>query len=246
VIDNNEELIYRSYRQGGKRYEHAVKADGRELRFEFEDGLYMLANPLWAQLEPGASFQPINPEAIFGNANPLFVEIGIGNGEFIAHHAGNEPQQNWVGFEVFHKIFHKAVARCHKVSHGNIRLMQFDAELFVRLLPDKSVSGFYVNFPDPWPKSKHTKRRLLKTWFMELMSQKLRDDGLITVATDHDDYAREITENFAAAQSLESALAAPFVNEIGDYYQTKYYRKFAAQGTVYFYQMRKKSLRGSA
>ena len=231
------ELIYRSYRQGGTRYAEAVSEDGKDLVFDFEEGLYILANPLWEQLEPNAKFKPIRPEEIFGNSNPLFVEIGIGNGEFIAHHGGNNPDQNWIGFEVFHKIFHKAVSKNRKVTHGNIRLMQFDAELFVRLLPDKSVKGFYVNFPDPWPKAKHTKRRLLKTWFMELMSRKLTDDGMITVATDHDDYAAEITENFKEARSLKSALGAPFLNDIGDYYQTKYYRKFAAQGTVYFYQM---------
>lgn len=237
----DKELIYRSYRQGGKRYENILSPDGNELKLDFEEGFYLPAAPLWDQLKPGAVFKSIDAESIFGNKNPLSVEIGIGNGEFIAHYAEQNPDKNWLGFEVFHKVFHKAVSRWRRTGLSNVRLFQFDAELFVRLLPEKSVEAFYVNFPDPWPKAKHTKRRLLKPWFMELIASRLVENGILTVATDHDDYASEITENFKEVPVFRSMLAAPFLNDMGDYYQTKYFRKFAADDTVYFYRMEKVS-----
>lgn len=234
-----EDLIYRSYRQGGVRYEGVSNENAPKLKLEFTDNLYLAATPLWEQLKPGTKFAPIDVKDIFGNDKPLNVEIGIGNGEFISHYAALHTGENWLGFEVFHKVFEKAVSRAKKLHTSNVRLIQFDAELFVRLLRDNSVKAFYVNFPDPWPKAKHTKRRLLKTWFIELMSTKLMSGGTLTIATDHDDYAAEIKENLPPVVSLESTLGTLCSGDMGDYYKTKYYRKFAAQNNLYFFRLKK-------
>lgn len=230
-----EGVIYRSYRQGGMRYDGITIEGAPVLQLNFDDNLYLTAAPLWDQLQPGVHFSPLDFNVIFGNNNPVNVEIGIGNGEFIAHHAANAPDENWLGFEVFHKVFTKAVSRLQRAKITNTRLIQFDAELFIRLLPDNSVNHFYVNFPDPWPKAKHTKRRLLKSWFIALLRDKLVNGGTLTVATDHDDYAAEITENFAAVDKFVSTLGAPYLNDAGNYFRTKYFRKFAEEDTVYFY-----------
>ncbi len=235
-----EDVIYRSCRQGGVRYADAISPDGEPFVLDFQEGFYMPAAPIWEQLTPGTKFAPAGADLIFGDGNgPLYVEIGIGNGEFTAHHAKLAPESRWLGFEVFHKVFYKAVSRVKRAGLKNVRLLQFDGEFFVRMLPECSVAGFYVNFPDPWPKSRHKKRRLLKPWFIDLMRERLVPGGTITVATDHDDYAAEILENFAQVDGLESILRAPCVNDLGDYYKTKYFRKFAANARVYFFSMKK-------
>ena len=237
-----ESVIYRSCRQGGIRYAEAVSQDGKPFAWNFQERFYMPAAPIWEQLALCTKFTPADLASVFGRYNgPLYVEIGIGNGEFTAHRAVLEPDSRWLGFEVFHEVFYKAVSRIKRAGLNNVRLMQFDAELFVRMLPEGSVTGFYVNFPDPWPKSRHKKRRLLKLWFMELMRDRLAPGGLITVVTDHDDYAEEISENFARTEDIESTLGAPYLNNLGDYYKTKYYRKFAANSRVYFFNMKKVS-----
>ncbi|GHU84141.1 hypothetical protein AGMMS49941_00940 [Deferribacterales bacterium] len=228
------------------RYDGAVVAGGVPIKLNFIDNLYVDAQPIWEQVGEGKTFAPLNPAEIFNNSNPLLVEIGIGNGEFVAYNACRDTSFNWLGIEAFRPIFVKAVARCKKISHDNIRLVQFDAELFVRLLPEGSVGTFYINFPDPWPKQRHHKRRLLKSWFLELLAMHLADGGSIIVATDHEDYAMELVENFAAVSTLESVLEqggvrVPYINEIVEHYQTKYYRKFALNGRLYYFNMRLKS-----
>jgi tRNA (guanine-N7-)-methyltransferase len=235
----DEELFYRSYRQGGMRYENVIRQGAPALELNFEENIFLPAMPIWDQLQPEAYFSYLDFAKIFGNDSPVNIEIGIGNGEFIAHHALMTPNENWMGFEVFHKVFYKAVSRLRQQKSCNARVIQFDAELFVRLIPDESIKQFYVNFPDPWPKARHNKRRLLKTWFLELMRDKLIPGGKITVATDHDDYAMEIAENFSAVDNLLSEYGTPYSNDPGNYFKTKYFRKFADGETVYLYNYRR-------
>lgn len=234
------DVIYRSSRQGGRRYEGIVDGEAQAFDWPFTEGFYLEAQAVWDALSGGTRFREASVAEIFGDkAGPLHVEIGIGNGEFLSHYAGLAPSSSWLGFEVFHKVFEKAVRRVRRLGLENVRLIQFDAELFIRLLPDVSVAGFYVNFPDPWPKARHHKRRLLKPWFIELMREKLIPGGQLSIATDHSGYAEEITANLGEVSGFKS-LAGPLpANDMGDYYKTKYYRKFAAKERVYFYKLEK-------
>ena len=173
---------------------------------------------------------------IFGNNNPLNLEIGIGNGEFIAKYAAEKPDENWIGVEVFKKIFKLAAKRAAKIETNNIRIIQFDAALILRLMEDNSLSSVYVNFPDPWPKKKHKRRRLLKPEFMQLIVSKLKPGGLMQIATDHDDYAEEINENLKEVTGIKSIYDTSFVRHVDDYFPTKYYRKFVSSDGAYFFR----------
>jgi tRNA (guanine-N7-)-methyltransferase len=239
-MDNSETKtnIYRSSRQGGVRYDGIIQPDGSAFPWDFEEAFFMEGTPIWQALDL-APFKPADMAEVFPNGGPLNIEIGMGNGEFVSHYASAAPASNWMGFEVFHKVFEKAVRRVRRLELKNVRLIQFDAEFFVRLLPNASVQGFYVNFPDPWPKARHNKRRLLKPWFIEMMRDKLLPEGTITIATDHRDYAEEITANIAQVEGIQSLQDGIVSNDMGDYYKTKYYRKFAANSVVYFYKFAK-------
>lgn len=206
------------------------------LDLTFEDQLYTFSDPIKSQIKP---FTEYILEPIFNDEKKLNVEIGIGNGEFITHLAKERIDENFIGFEIYRKIFRKAIERVKKNGLKNVKLIQFDASFFIPLLQNESVSNFYINFPDPWPKKKHHRRRLLKDSFFKTLRDKLIPGGNIYIATDHDDYAKDILINLKVVEELRPKFENYFVNELIDYYPTKYYRKFAIHNKVYFFHMEK-------
>jgi tRNA (guanine-N7-)-methyltransferase len=207
------------------------------LELDFEENIYLFSDAIKPQISPLVSY---NIPPIFNDNKPLNIEIGIGNGEFITHYALMRPHENFIGFEVFRKIFRKAISRVQRNNLTNVRLIHYDASFFVPLLPDNAVSNIYVNFPDPWPKKKHNKRRLLRSEFLKVVKDKLIPGGHLYIATDHDDYAKDILTNLRVVEELIPEFEHYYVNELVDYYPTKYYRKFAIHSTVYFFKMTKR------
>lgn len=211
----------------------------QKLALNFEEDLYIFSDDIKDQMLPFTDFKRLNLQEIFPEEKNLNVEIGIGNGEFLAYYAENYPQENFLGFEVVKKVFKKAVSRVQKKQLENVRLIHYDGSFFINLLPDESISNFFINFPDPWPKKKHHKRRLLKTHFLKLLAKKLKNEGTLYMVTDHENYAKEIMANLVPVDDLSSAFKSVYVNELVDYYPTKYYRKFAQSGNVFFFKMKK-------
>lgn len=227
--------IIRSWWQGGERYAENISETGETLELPFrQNALY--AKALWEQLSPKMLLRPLDWNAVFGNSLEINLEIGIGNGEFIAYSAENYQQENWVGVEVFKKVFDKAASKAAKNKTGNIRVIQFDADLIIRLFPDGYLKNIHVNFPDPWPKNQHKRRRLLKTPFLNLCATKLKTGGILHIATDHDDYAIEIQKNISKVSTLKSAFPEAFLRNIDDCFPTKYYKKFAVENGAYFFR----------
>jgi len=183
-----------------------------------------------------ADYERLDASDFFNNDHPVNIEIGIGNGEFIESFAQKYPNENFIGFEVMKKIFDKAVKRVGKLETDNVRLIHYDATFFVSILKDESINRFFVNHPDPWPKKRHKKRRLLKTQFIQIMTDKLRKGGELYMSTDNLDYAEEIVENLEGVKSLKCAFDTPYIKELIDYQETKYYRKFAIEGDVHFFK----------
>jgi tRNA (guanine-N7-)-methyltransferase len=218
----------------------------KKLTLNFEENLYIYAKELRPQVgtlqkfSHGGEFDNFaryTSKDFFENDAPFNIEIGIGNGEFISAFAKKNPDQNYLGFEVMRRVFDRAVRRARTVKTPNIKIMHFDATFFVSLMEKESVDNFYVNFPDPWPKKKHKKRRLLKTEFIELLTERLKVGGSLYMATDQVDYANEIVHNLRPVTNLKSAYETIFVNELIDYHETKYYRKFSPELGVYFFRM---------
>ena len=126
---------------------------------------------------------------IFGNDNPVEIEIGCGKAKFLIARAAESPQINFLGIDLIWKWMKFAVERTEKRGLENIRFIRADArETVIHGLAPGSVSVFHVYFPDPWPKRRHRKRRLVTGEFLRLLHGRLAAAGLIELATDHADY----------------------------------------------------------
>ena len=163
---------------------------------------------------------------------PLVVELGFGRGEFLLDLATREPQQAFVGVEVSFKRTLKMARRLARLPLRNLRLLQGLAESAVReALPDASVACFWINFPDPWPKARHARRRLVQPPFVELLSRRLAPGGALRVATDDPDYAAWIDEVLRGAPELENRHAPePFLRHEEGRMPTAYELEWRALG----------------
>lgn len=123
-----------------------------------------------------------------GGFENLEVEIGCGNGHFMIEHCRLNPLSLFIGVEIKKKRCLKAQAKINNQKITNARVVYGDAEEALRHLPDNSVDTFHLYYPDPWPKSKHRRRRFLRRENLEMLKQKLKIDGLIFFVTDFFDY----------------------------------------------------------
>jgi tRNA (guanine-N7-)-methyltransferase len=139
---------------------------------------------------------------------PLVVEIGFGRGEFLLELAQREPERAFVGIEVSYKRALKMARRLAKLPIANVAIVEARAEEVLRdALEDASVACFWLNFPDPWPKKRHARRRFVQPQTLALLAQRLVPGGLLRIATDDPDYATWIEEQLAAAPELENRYA---------------------------------------
>ncbi|TFG65212.1 MAG: tRNA (guanosine(46)-N7)-methyltransferase TrmB, partial [Spirochaetales bacterium] len=119
-------------------------------------------------------------EEIFGNNRQVFAEIGFGAGDFLFSTAVRRSFDNFIGLEVFLQGLGKLVYRLHEKGITNVRVINEDAALvFAGMIPAESLSGIHIMFPDPWPKKKHKKRRLLTAEFASLLLASLVPGGYI-------------------------------------------------------------------
>jgi tRNA (guanine-N7-)-methyltransferase len=137
------------------------------------------------QLFAAASF---DAAGAFGRAAPLEVEIGTGKARFLIEAARANPAHDFLGLERSLSYYRLCRARLARTALANARILRADAGLFVRALPPASVRAFHVYFPDPWPKKKQKKRRLLDGVFLEHLGSVLEPGGLLRIQTDHSDY----------------------------------------------------------
>ncbi|MEO5702113.1 MAG: tRNA (guanosine(46)-N7)-methyltransferase TrmB [Casimicrobiaceae bacterium] len=153
----------------------------------------------------GLDFGPVLVDlaTVFGRRGPVVLEIGCGMGETTAAIAAAHPDVNFLGVEVHGpgvgSLFRQAQAR----DLANLRVIQHDAvEVVAQMIPAASLAGVHVFFPDPWPKKRHHKRRLLKPPFVHALANRLQEEGLLHVATDWEDYADEILTTLTAEPLL--------------------------------------------
>ena len=173
----------------------------------------------------------------FGNTNPIKLEIGFGMGNFLIEMAAKEPASNFIGIDFYHKGIRKLMARIKKLQLENIRVVYGDIRSKISILfKDKELNTIYINFPDPWPKKRHIKRRLIKPEFIKQLAQKLNFEGITYLATDSENYAHEILEYFNAEtlfQNIDSQKG--FLKERIDLPKTKYEKNFINAGEKIFY-----------
>ncbi len=144
--------------------------------------------------------KPLDFAAVFGNDRPTEVEIGSGKATFLVREAQARPDVNFLGIEWARFYWRYCSDRLRRNGLADrTRMMRADAGLFVQdYLADESVAAFHVYFPDPWPKARHNKRRLIQPPFLEHVRRCLPVGGTIRVVTDHPDYAEQIEAVFKA------------------------------------------------
>lgn len=171
----------RSIRSFVKRVGRMTPAQGRALR------------ELWPEYGIEFSEELLNFESLFGRAAPRVLEIGFGDGESLVEQAAADPGADYIGIEVHEPGIGHCMLHAEEVGISNIRLIRYDAIEVMRFqIPDNSLSRINLYFPDPWPKKRHHKRRILQLGFLELAAQKIEASGAFHIATDWENYAEQI------------------------------------------------------
>ncbi len=146
------------------------------------------------------STEPLDLPSIFPSANQVILEIGFGMGEATALIGQNNPNTGYLAVEVHKPGIGKLMARIEELSLSNIRIIEGDAHPILKtMIPEKSLDGVHLFFPDPWPKKRHHKRRIINTEFLTLIYPKIKDHGFFHIATDWVPYAECIQEVFSAS-----------------------------------------------
>ena len=155
------------------------------------------------------ALEPLDFAAVFGRRAPVILEIGFGMGETTAAIAEAHPQHDFLGLEVHGPGVGALLNRVDAAGLTNVRVIQHDAvEVIAHMIPVDSLAGIHVYFPDPWPKKRHHKRRLLQPDFVHALAQRLTPGGYLHSATDWEEYAQEILATFAADPLLLNTVAA--------------------------------------
>jgi tRNA (guanine-N7-)-methyltransferase len=153
------------------------------------------------ELWPQALFDPI---PFFGRRAPLEVEIGSGKARFLIESARRNPARDFLGLELSLAYYRICRDRLARTGLENARVIRADARRFVQTaLAPSSVAAFHVYFPDPWPKKRQRKRRLLDGVGLEILASRLEPGGWLRIATDHADYARSIEPTLSTVSTLE-------------------------------------------
>ena len=149
--------------------------------------------------------ETIQLDTLFGRHAPTICEIGFGHGDTLIPMAINNPDKNYLGIEVHEPGIAAVMAGILDNNIANIRVIQNDAVKILKdFIPDHSLSRVHIYFPDPWPKKKHHKRRIIQADFIQLLRQKLGDGGVIHCATDWEDYAKHMMAVLSAAPGLKN------------------------------------------
>jgi tRNA (guanine-N7-)-methyltransferase len=176
-------------------------------------------------------------ETVFGNQNPCEIEIGCGRGMFIIKSAREKSDMNYLGIELSARFFRMLKERVQKSAAQNIRVIRGEAGFILKkFVPENSVAAVHIYFPDPWPKKRHRKRRLINSGFVENIRCALVPGGQLCLATDFHDYFEEMLQAADACSGIEQLslqVCAPHEAE-PDKAATAYERKYLIQGRVIY------------
>jgi tRNA (guanine-N7-)-methyltransferase len=175
--------------------------------------------------------RPIDFSALFGNANPVEIEIGMGKGTFLVDEARARPNVNFLGVEWARWYWRYASDRLRRHGCLNVRAVRAEANYFLsEFIPDNSIAVLHIYFPDPWPKARHHKRRLVQAKFMPLVERVLAPGGRVQVVTDHRGYFEEHIEPAIRGSRLRIVeYARPGGAASGELVGTNFERKYALE-----------------
>lgn len=206
----------------GRRQDKPLRARPRRL---MEELLPKVAAP-----DPDA--ETIDLRAVFPNASEVWLEVGFGGGEHLAWQAAQNPSVGLIGAEPFINGVAKLLSQIDEQDLENIRVHFGDARPLLEALPDESLCKVIVLHPDPWPKKRHHKRRMISPWFLNETARLLRDGGELRVASDIPDYIRWTLMHARNAPAFEwtATRAEDWKIRPNDWPETRYAAKAKREG----------------
>jgi tRNA (guanine-N7-)-methyltransferase len=187
-----------------------------------------------AELLPvyGVPFSPIalDLDRLFGRAAPRILEIGFGMGETTAAIAQEHPENDYLGIEVHTPGVGGLLKRIAELHLANLRIIQHDAvEVLQHMIAAETLDGVHLFFPDPWPKKRHHKRRLIQPAFVALLASRMKRGARVHACTDWEEYARQMLEVLSAEPALRNTASA-YASRPETRPQTKFERRGLALG----------------
>lgn len=205
--------------------------------FKWEDRRPCIADqvlyvPEYYQKHEEFSFPGWENESVFGREAPLSIEFCTGNGAWIIEKAQAHPERNWIAVELQFERVRKIWSKMHNYGLKNLFIVCGEALTFIKhYVQESTFSSLYVNFPDPWPKEKHAKKRLLAPPFFQELARVAKPDSILTIATDHKDYAFSTIEHLSKMPIWESCYQEPYyVHEYPGYGTSYFDELFRSQG----------------
>jgi tRNA (guanine-N7-)-methyltransferase len=170
---------------------------------------------------------PLRLDELFPKPQPLEVELGCGDASFLAEYARRNPQTNFIGVERLLGRLQKVHRKGSRLGLKNLRGVRIESAYFLQyLLPPHVASALHIYFPDPWPKKKHRRHRLINENFPALARAALVPSGVVYLRTDDADYFQQMTEVFAGSQDFQNVETPSELAEV----LTDFERGFNAQG----------------
>lgn len=166
----------------------------------------------------------------FQNDNPIYIEIGMGKGDFIIENALRYPNINFIGIEKFDSVLVRAIQKSNELEIDNLKLVRLDAN-YIDTIFSKEISLIYLNFSDPWPKERHAKRRLTSPIFLEKYDKIFKSNAEIIMKTDNNplfEYSKESLENFG--YQIKAITRDLYQEDISQNIKTEYEKKFVKLG----------------
>jgi tRNA (guanine-N7-)-methyltransferase len=186
-------------------------------------------------LEQTALAKPINFAELFGNANPVELEIGMGKATFLMEQAKARPDVNFLGIEWARWFWRYASDRLRRSGAKNARTIRAEASFFLReFIADATISVVHIYFPDPWPKTRHHRRRLIQPPFLLDARRVLIPGGRVQIVTDHKDYFEQIEKVVRASPLNVIDYNRPGSAGEGEFVGTNFERKYRREGRPFY------------
>lgn len=179
--------------------------------------------------------KPATGESLFGNDRPLELEVGSGKGTFLVFESLRRPEINFLGIEYARRYWLNAADRLRRNRCGNARVLLAEAGSFVReFLPDESLSGVHIYFPDPWPKTRHHKRRFLTPDVVALLEARMKPGARLQIATDHREYFDQIVRAVSRSALVPASFGATAAAEESELVGSNFERKYRKEARTLF------------
>lgn len=162
---------------------------------------------LWPNYGVSLTDKQLNFGELFMNSHDVTLEVGFGNGDSLLEMATQQPQQNFLGIEVYEAGIGRLINEANKFQLSNLKIIKEDAvKVLQNHIADDGLSKFQLFFPDPWHKKRHHKRRIIQMSFLDVLAKKLKKGGIVHIATDWKNYAEHIMETLESHQHFKNTM----------------------------------------